>query len=220
MASWPVTVIPNALPTQIYQPWPRLLARKMFGLPTDIPLVLFGAIKGMHDQNKGWSLLEPALRLLAEEIPGVQAVVFGQSAPASPLQLGLPVNFVGRLYDDQSLAMLYSAADVMVVPSRMENLPQTASEAQSCGIPVVAFSATGLMDVVEHKVTGYLAQPYSSRDLANGIVWTLSDSDRYDLLSSQARQRAVNFWSEDVVMKQYLSLYQGVLDQRCSNRVA
>jgi len=220
MASWPVTVIPNALPTQIYQPWPRLLARKMFGLPTDIPLVLFGAIKGMHDQNKGWSLLEPALRLLAEEIPGVQAVVFGQSAPAAPLQLGLPVNFVGRVYDDQSLAMLYSAADVMVVPSRMENLPQTASEAQSCGIPVIAFSATGLMDVVEHKVTGYLAQPYSSRDLANGIVWTLSDSDRYDLLSSQARQRAVNFWSEDVVMKQYLSLYQGVLDQRCSNRVA
>jgi glycosyltransferase involved in cell wall biosynthesis len=218
MGSWPVTVIPNALPTHIYQPWPKVLARKMFGLPTDIPLVLFGAIKGMHDQNKGWSLLEPALSLLAEEIPGVQAVVFGQSAPESPLQLGLPVTFLGRLHDDQSLSMLYSAADVMVVPSRMENFPQTATEAQSCGTPVVAFNATGLTDVVEHKVTGYLAQPYSSRDLANGIVWILSDSDHYAYLSFQARQRALTFWSEDVVMKQYLCLYQGVLDQRCGNR--
>ena len=214
-SSWPVSVIPNPLPTDTYKPWPKRLAREMFGLPIYPPLVLFGAIKGLHYPIKGWSLLEPALRLLADEIPGIQAVVFGQSAPVSPLQLGVPVHFVGRLHDDQSLAMLYSAVDVMVVPSRMENLPQTATEAQSCGIPVVAFNATGLMDVVLHKVTGYLAHPYSSRDLASGILWILSDPARYQRLSSQSRQRAVSLWSERVVLNQYYSLYQTVLENQC-----
>jgi len=216
LSTWPVSVIPNALPTDIYQPWPKRLARRMFGLPADIPIILFGAMKGCHYPIKGWSLLEPALKLLAGDIPGVQAVVFGQSAPATPMKLGLPVQFVGRLHDDQSLAMLYSAADVMVVPSRMEAFGQTASEAQSCGTPVVAFNATGLMDVVEHKVTGYLVEPFSSRDLANGIAWILSDPQRYKQVSSQARHRAVRLWSEDVVVPQYLSLYQSALHQRSS----
>ena len=215
-SSWPVSVIPNPLPTDIYQPWPKRLARRMFGLPDDTPLVLFGAIKGCHYPIKGWSLLESALRLLADEIPGLQAVVFGQSAPPSPLQLGVPVRFVGRLHDDQSLAMLYSAADVMVVPSRMEAFGQTASEAQSCGTPVVAFNATGLKDVVEHKVSGYLAEPFSSRDLADGIAWIFSDPQRYERLSSKARQRAIRLWSEDVVLNQYHGLYQQVLRQRSS----
>ena len=215
-SSWPVSVIPNPLPTDTYKSWPKHLAREMFGLPSDIPLVLFGAIKGCHYPIKGWSLLEPALRLLADEIPRLHAVVFGQSSPVSPLQLGLPVRFVGRLYDDQSLAMLYSAADVMVVPSRMEAFGQTASEAQSCGTPVVAFNATGLMDVVEHKLSGYLAEPFSSRDLANGIAWILSDPQRYERLSSEARHRAIRLWSEDVVVTQYHCLYQEVLRQRSS----
>jgi glycosyltransferase involved in cell wall biosynthesis len=215
--SWPVSVIPNPLSTDTYQPWPKRLAREMFGLPADTPLVLFGAFKGCHYPIKGWSLLEPALRLLADEIPGLHAVVFGQTAPPSPLQLAVPVRFVGRLHDDQSLAMLYSAADVMVVPSRMEAFGQTASEAQSCGTPVVAFNATGLMDVVEHKVSGYLAEPFSSRDLANGIAWILSDPQRYERVSSEARQRAIRLWREDVVVNQYHRLYQEVLRQRSSN---
>ena len=209
-------MIPNPLPTDIFKPWPKRLAREMFGLPADTPLVLFGATKGCHYPIKGWSLLEPALRSLADEIPGLHAVVFGQSAPPSPLQLGVPIRFVGRLHDDQSLAILYSAADVMVVPSRMEAFGQTASEAQSCGTPVVAFNATGLMDVVEHKVSGYLAEPFSSRDLANGITWILSDTQRYERVSSEARQRAIRLWREDVVVNQYHGLYQEVLRQQSS----
>lgn len=217
-SSWPVSVIPNPLPTDIYQPWPRHLARKMFGLPADAPLVLFGAIKGCHYPIKGWSLLEAALMLLADQIPDLQAVVFGQSSPASPPQLGVPIHFVGRLHDDQSLAILYSAADVMVVPSRIEAFGQTASEAQSCGIPVVAFNASGLTDVIEHKVTGYLAEPFRSGDLANGIAWILSDSHRREQLSSSARNRAISLWSERVVIEQYFKLYQEVLGN--SRRIA
>lgn len=211
MQDWPVLVIPNTLDILRFQPWPRFLARKVLGLPQEIPIVLFGAIGGGRDPRKGFDLLQQALTELATLIPDVAAVIFGQSEPLNPPQLGLPLYWMGHMYDEISLSMLYSAADVTVVPSRQENLPQSGTEAQSCGCPVVAFNCTGLTDVVVHQQTGYLANPFDSHDLANGIAWVLNDPDRYARLSTQSRDRAVRLWSPEVVVKQYLGLYEHVL---------
>lgn len=218
LAHWPVRVIPNPLPTDLYRPWPQALARQLFGLPAEGPLLLFGAIGGSRDPRKGWDLLAPALRQLAHTDPGLQAVVFGQSEPADQPRLGMPVHYVGTLHDDQSLALVYSAADVMVVPSRMDNLPQTATEAQSCGVPVVAFNATGLPDVVEHERTGYLATPYDPADLAYGISWVLECKSRHRNLSWASRERAVRTWNEAQISSQYAALYRMVLGDALAHK--
>ena len=208
----PVAVIPNPLDTRQFQPWPKKLARQMLGLPPDAPLVLFGAIGGGADPRKGWDLLQPALVRIANELPSVESVIFGQSEPVNPPRLGLPMHWMGRLNDDVTLALLYSAADVMVVPSRQENLPQSGTEAQACGCPVVAFNCTGLPDVVVHGKTGYLAAPYDVEELANGILWVLEDRERYSHLSDAARTRAVSLWAPEVVVPQYLGVYQQAIE--------
>jgi glycosyltransferase involved in cell wall biosynthesis len=208
MRNWPVSVIPYALDLQQFQPWPKTVARQVLGLPQDMRLVLFGAIGGGKDPRKGWNLLQPALAGIATQMPDVAGVIFGQSEPPDPPRLGLPLYWMGRLNDDATLALLYSAADVMVVPSRQENLPQTGTEAQACGCPVVAFNCTGLPDVVEHGLTGYLAKPYDSDDLAIGIHWVLEDEERRNALGGAARNRAVRLWAPDVVGPQYLAVYE------------
>ena len=81
---------------------------------------------------------------------------------------------------------MYSAADVMVVPSIQESFGQTASEAMACETPVVAFSTTGLTDVVDHKENGYLAKPFKADDLAHGIDWVVRN-ENYSTLSKNAR---------------------------------
>ncbi len=208
----PVIVIPNPLDTCQFQPWPKQLGRHMLGLPPDVPLVLFGAIGGGADPRKGWDLLQPALARIANELPKVESVIFGQSEPVNPPHLGLPIHWMGQLNDDVTLSLLYSAADVMVVPSRQENLPQSGTEAQACGCPVVAFNCTGLPDVVAHGETGYLAIPYDAEDLAKGIRWVLEDGDRYSRLSNAARARAVSLWAEDVVVPQFLAVYEQAIE--------
>ena len=211
MHDWSVQVIPNALPVTTYRPWPRLLARQLFGLPPEAPVALFGAVGGSQDPRKGWDLLATALPQLVGRFPSLEAVVCGQAEPADPPRLGLPVHYMGRLHDDQSLAMLYSAADVVVVPSRLDNLPQMATEAQSCGAPVVAFDCGGLPDVVQHQQTGYLARPYDTADMAQGMAWVLESAERHAQLGQAARQRAMQLWSPAVVARQHRDLYEAVL---------
>lgn len=215
MGNWPVRVIPNPLPMDVYKPWPRSWARELFGLPPDAPLVLFGAVGGAS-RAKGWDLLAPALAQLAQDLPGVQGVIAGQSEPADPPRTGLPLHFIGHLSDDVAMAALYNAVDVVALPSRLENLPQMGTEAQACGVPVVGFDCSGLPDVVEHGRTGYLAHAYDAADFAAGLVWVLADAERWQVLSGAARERARRLWSAEAVVPQYLAAYQEALQRQGS----
>ncbi len=205
MKDWPVAVIPNVLNVDLFKPWPREIAREIFGLPKSPILIAFGAMGGGSDPRKGWEFLRASLDKLRKQ--NVVVVVFGQSEPKIPPDLDLPFKWVGHIHDDETLALLYSAVDVMVVPSLQDNLPQTGTESIACGTPVVAFNCSGLPDVVQHKKTGYLAEPYSVEDLANGINWVVEDISRWRQLSFAARDYAVSHWSPSVVVPQYLDVY-------------
>jgi glycosyltransferase involved in cell wall biosynthesis len=204
-----IEVIPNALDTNIYRPRDPALGRDFFDLPEDKQLVLFGAVDPMGDDRKGADLLQEALQSLSGDLEDVELVVFGATEPENPPDFGFPTHYVGYLHDDPSLVLLYNAADVMVVPSRYEGFGQTVSESLACGTPVVAFDATGPKDIVDHKQTGYLAEPYDPAALATGVEWVLA-SER-DLLADTARERAVDRYTQDSVVKQYFDLYRSVV---------
>jgi glycosyltransferase involved in cell wall biosynthesis len=136
--------------------------------------------------------------------------VFGASEPTDPPDFGFPTHYVGYLHDDPSLVFLYSAADVMVVPSRYEGFGQTVSEALACATPVVAFDATGPKDIVDHRETGWLAEPYEVSGLARGIEWLLETADR-EALGTEARERAIDRYEQERVANAYLELYESVV---------
>ncbi|MDH6099440.1 glycosyltransferase family 4 protein [Anabaenopsis sp. FSS-46] len=211
MGDWPVRVVPNTINTDIWQPFEKNLARKLLHLPLDVPLLLFGALNGSRDPRKGFDLLQAALNHLRGQMPGLQLVVFGQLAPKEPIDLGFPIHYMGRLHDELSLRILYSAADVMTIPSRQDNLPNTGLEAHACATPVIAFNTCGLPDIVEHLKTGYLAKAFDTTDLAHGIQWLLSDLSRLMTLGLAARQRALDKWSVKVVADAYQNVYNSVL---------
>ena len=96
----------------------------------------------------------------------------------------------------------------MVVPSKQEAFGQTASEAMACGTHVVAFDTTGLKDIVDHKKNGYLARPFDIEDLAHGIGWVLSDSERHHALALAAREKVEREFEIELVARQYLGLYK------------
>jgi glycosyltransferase involved in cell wall biosynthesis len=201
--------IPNVLDTGRFAPADPAAARRALGLPEAGPIVLFGAHEARSDPNKGYDLLRDALAELDRLglAPRPSCVAFGEAIPGGADAGPFPVRWVGRIDDDAELARLYSAADVTVVPSRIENLPQTATEAQACGCPVVAFATGGLPEAVEHGATGYLAAPFAPADLARGIAWVLADPERHAQLRMRARERAVRSWSPAVITPRYLDTF-------------
>lgn len=213
MRDWPVTVIANPIDTEHWQPIEQSFARALLHLPPNVPLLLFGAIGGSVAPWKGFDLLLGAIARLRQDssVSGLQVIVFGQHAPKSPLTLGFPIHYTGHLHDDLSLRALYSAADVMVVPSRQEAFGQTASEAHACGTPVVAFNTGGLPDIVNHRETGYLAQPFDTEDLANGILWTLAQRERGQLRTA-ARELAVERFAYPVIAGRYRGVYETAVE--------
>lgn len=210
MKDFPVISIPNCLDTKIWKPIEKKLARELLNLPKDIPIVAFGTYGANSQYIKGFDLLLDALKNLKGEIDGMELAIFGQLAPKNPISLGFPVNFMGHLNDDITLRLLYSAVDILVVPSRKEAFGQTASESMACSTPVVAFGATGLLDIVDHKINGYLAKPFDSEDLANGIKY-IFDNPNYDDLCRNARKKVVDKFDSKVVSEQYEKLYKKIL---------
>lgn len=210
----PIQVIPHGLDLCKYQPIDRALARKILHLPPDQKLVLFGASPGTtSDPRKGLQLLEPALQSLIESgwSNSLELVIFGNNPAAESTPTKFKTHYLGYFQDDISLALVYSAADVMVVPSLQEAFGQTASEALACGTPVVAFRATGLLDIIDHQENGYLADPFSAKSLAEGITWVLGDDDRYHTLAIKAREKALKDFSLDLQASRYIDLYQSCL---------
>jgi glycosyltransferase involved in cell wall biosynthesis len=206
-----VEVIPNGLDTGTFHPKSKDSSRNLLKLPRDKKIILFGAVRAITDPNKGFRLLQPALQSLGNGSADLLALFFSAFDRAVVPDLGMPALSLGRIQDDDLLATIYSAADVFVVPSLQESFCQTATEALACGTPVVAFGATGLLDVVEHRNCGYLAQPYDSGDLARGIAWVLEDPDRHAQLSMRAVAKVRAEFRLEKMAERYAALYHRLL---------
>jgi glycosyltransferase involved in cell wall biosynthesis len=206
-------VIPYPLDTGIYQPQDKTAARRLFGLPQDRKLVLFGAVGGVNDRRKGFDLLVDALKKVARQRRDADLVVFGNPSGGAFPDVGLPCHTLGILRDDYSLAMLYSAADVLAAPSRIDNLPQIVLESQCCGTPCVAFNVGGMPDMIEHHRTGFLAASFSTDEFAAGIEWVIEASGSKSDLAHDTREIAVVKWNEEGIGKKYLELLNDLTKQ-------
>jgi glycosyltransferase involved in cell wall biosynthesis len=109
--------------------------------------------------------------------------------------------------------MLYNAADLFVIPSLEENLPNTIMESMSCGTPCVGFNVGGIPEMIDHKQNGYVAEYKNPKDLAEGINWVLNKAN-YNNLSSNARKKVESTYSEVIVAKQYIELYESLIKKQ------
>lgn len=230
--NWPVDVVSNCLDLNLFRSMDSFVARQGFGLYQKKKIILFGAVSP-SDARKGGDLLAAAIRQL-KNFEQYQLVVFG--ADSFEIDALLSVTAVGSIGDPYQMAQLYNAADVMCVPSRQDNLPNTIAESLACCTPIVAFNIGGIPDMVEHQVNGYLAKPFDTEDFSRGIEWVLARSRRLKVgcqkaedgghpfndattdqlnnfsLSANARRKAETMFSGERVAAAYKKVYQQAID--------
>jgi glycosyltransferase involved in cell wall biosynthesis len=206
-----VELIPNGLDVDHFAPIDKNAAKKALAIPEGRKVILYGAHDALKNPRKGFYLLKEALQKLSvNHEDDYEVLVFG--ADETPLEVDMPVRFIGYLNDRISLPIVYSAADVMIVPSIEEPFGQTVTEAMSCATPVVVFSDTGPASIIEHKKTGYVARHSDTDDLAKGIEWVLEDNRRLKQLSKNARERVLTTYDIRIVAQQYAKLYDSLIE--------
>lgn len=209
LSRFKVATIANPLDVEVFAPLSKREARGLLGIPSDRKLMLFGAMSPATEPRKGYSVLLEALGRL--NMPDVELIVVGSSAPQEDLAARFKVNYLGRLHDDLTLRAAYSAADVVVVPSLQENLSNVIMESLSCGTPVVAFNVGGNSDMIDHLENGYLASPFDPADLATGIASMLNHPDR-ETVAVKARKKVVREFESGHIAAQYRSYFEELLE--------
>jgi len=211
----PMNVIHTGLNLNIFKPIQQRLARNILNLPQNRKLVLFGSLHGTADERKGFSFVPKTINLLKNH--NIDLVLLGDFNPSDTRDLvHIPVHLKGVLHDEETLALLYSAADVILLPSIQENLANICLESLACGTPVVAFDIGGNSDMISHKNNGYLAQPFDAHDMAHGIEWVLECDERWEYISHEARKTAEQKFDAKIIAYQYQQLFNKIYDSSFS----
>ena len=206
-------IIRNCLDVNQYRKIDRETARKKINLSTEKQVILFGADGRDSNYLKGFRLLIDSFKFISRD--NFQFVVFGGGTGRRGETInGLEIIDIGKINDEDYLSSLYSAADVFVIPSMIDNYPNTVLEAMSCSTPCVGFKVGGIPEMIDHKVNGYLVEPFDTKQLAEGIAWVLYDKKRRDGLGENARVKIEKECNETKIAEEYKILYESILKNR------
>lgn len=200
--------IPNGIDTQIYRPLDPQYCRSVLNLPSGKRVLMFAA-QSLTNARKGGDLLFKALTALP---PALKAntllLTFGSGDDRKLQSLGMETMALGYVNSDRLKAILYSAADIFVFPTRADNLPLVLQESMACGTPMVSFDVGGISDLVRPGVTGLLAEPEDTKGLSLQLTNLLeADGDRANM-RKRCREIAASEYSIELQRDRYIELYK------------
>ena len=204
-----VETIPNGLNLEIYKPVEKVVARRILNLSQEEKRVLLITRRFEKADRKGskyFSKLENCI-YKTNLNENVEFILVGTGMPNYEYERWKNYYFLGKISDDYSMVLAYSAADLYISLSEAENLPNTIMESFACGTPVVAFSVGGIPEMIDHKKNGYLAKPFDVNEIINGIFYILADKQRYLKIKNLAREKAEKEYDYLLQARRYGELY-------------
>ncbi len=207
MGKFSLDVIPYGVDTDAFVPRRTEVAREMFSIPNDDLVIAFAAdIAGLP--VKGFDLLREAIAQLNVGCSVTLAVIGRETenSDAGTRTIGL-----GRIDNERLMSFALSAADLFVMPTRADNLPNVILESLACGIPIVSFDVGGVPDMVRPGKTGLLAPPEDVAGLRRAVETLSNDDDLRARMSVECRRIAVKEYALAVQAGRYRSLYEELI---------
>lgn len=197
----PHTLVGNTLDDTVFKILDKQECRVRLGIPIEKKVCLFLS-DDLVKRRKGFYLLQEAVQKLSH----LDILFVGVGAKKESEDLG-NIFWLGSITEETTMSQVYNVADVVIVPSLEDNLPNTILEAMFCGIPVLSFAVGGIVDMIEKDITGQLIELSEAELLDRHIEAFL---DKVPLDRSRIRQIAQEKYGNKTVVHQYRTLYQSL----------
>jgi glycosyltransferase involved in cell wall biosynthesis len=177
--------------------------------------ILIGLVGRMSEKRKGHAILLKAFKEVASDFPEARLILIGDGKlrckiekHIQNLNLSDRVIITGFRVD---MPLVYSALDMLVVPSLWEGLPMVLLEGSACGKPVIATNVGGIPEVIIHEKTGLLVPPGDAKSLAISIKTLLKRPDWGKQMGEASKNRTVKLFNNQKMIQDTTRLYFHVL---------
>ena len=209
---WPIKVIYTPINTDIFNPLDRSKIKFEYNVKNHRVLI-FGA-DNLFDKRKGLNILLDVFKnKLIDQKNNYTLFTFGKGQIKEKKINNLNIRNFGYLKNKLEINKLYNVADVMILPSLIDNLPQIGLEAQTSGLPIITFRNSGLEELIKENETGLFTKEETSICLGNEIKNFFDNPQNISKFRLNSRLRSLDEWSEAVVYKNYINLYNDILNK-------
>lgn len=199
-----IKYIPNGLDSTIYKPLDKGYSRKLLDIPQEKRVILFVS-DSLKNYRKGFIFLQRAL----EQIESKNVLLCAVGNNSKELHLTNDILVLGAINDERLMTAAFSAADVFVIPSLMDNLPNTVLESLMCGTPVIGFPVGGIPDMITDGRNGLIAEEISVSALLKALLEFINSTDVFS--KEKIRADAVKKYDSKIQAKRYISLFEDIL---------
>jgi glycosyltransferase involved in cell wall biosynthesis len=212
-----ILLLPNGVDTHKYKPISsseKLKMKKNFGLPSQQIVTFVGRLI----YRKGVDILVEAWKRVVSICSDVHLAIAGDGPEfknlkrlAETLNLGEKVTFLGRI---ENVHKILQVSDFFVFPSRQEGLANAMLEAMASGLPIVATSIDGIIDVIKDGTNGILVKSNSSQELADALVKLVRNHELARYLGQRARLTVKDKYSLDQNVLRHKQTYERLLSRK------
>ena len=194
-----VCTIRNPVPNSFFECLDREACKKALGLSLKKPTVL--SIAGnLNEERKGGPILKEILESAVKD--DCQLLLIGEGNQFNDPK----IKSLGYVQDEITLRIAYHAADVLLHPAQVDNLPNTVAESMSCGTPVLAFKTGGLPEMVIPDKSGWLVGDMNANTMIKELNSVLQSKQTNELRKS-TKETALNSFNEKKVANDYFEAF-------------
>lgn len=211
--SHPIYTIPHGVDTACFKPIDKNVCRSRLKIPANKKVLIFLSVS-LNDPRKGGDLLINALKQIPVHLKkNLFLLVLGHEGERIVESSGISTLNLGYVSSDQLKAVAYSAADLLIFPTRADVFGLISIESQACGTPVVSFRVNAVPEHVRHGITGYLAERENSFSLCKSIVQLLVNDNLRIEMGENCRKIALDEYRSELMVQRHVDLYRRLLNQ-------
>ena len=206
----PVEEIPLILdPNKWFPITDSISSKKILGLSLNKKVITYGSDNYFKNERKGFKYFLDLVDRF-DNMKNFEFVIFGEdnfeklNTFLAEKKYKNKIFNLGKIKDEISMKLLYSATDVIISPSLLEAFGLIVQEGSFMGVPSVVFDNTGSESIIDHKKNGYVAKYKSTSDLFKGTEWCLNNLYNKNEIHEYSKEK----FNSDKIIKKYLNFIE------------